>query len=110
MNFVRRLSPRPAAWQRWLALGSVLLVFALGVFGANAELHAALHDDEAPAAEVHEHGCAVVLFATGTDLPVECLLVLQPLAPVTAERVAARESGYAEPHYRLPPGQAPPQV
>lgn len=111
LNSSRSLPPRPAAWQRWLALGSVAVVFLLGVFGANAELHAALHDDHAVAtSSAQGDTCAVVLFASGTEPPVEGVFVSPLAAPVTVARVVELEREYAEARHRLPPAQAPPRV
>jgi hypothetical protein len=100
---------RPAAWQRWLALACVTMVVALGIFGASSELHAALHGDAASTAG-HHAGCAVDLFAAGTDVPVEGVFVLADFKVVSLDGLAGCESGYADPAYRLQPGQAPPRV
>lgn len=86
-----------------------MMVLALGIFGANSELHAALHGDAAPTA-AHDAGCAVDLFAAGSEVPVECVFVLADFKVVSLDGLAGCESGYADPAYRLRPGQAPPRV
>jgi hypothetical protein len=84
------------------------VVLALGIFGANADLHAALHGDTALAS--HEAGCAVDLFAAGTDVPVAAVFVLAAVQVGSVDGLAGCESGYVDPAYRLLPGQAPPRV
>jgi len=109
-RFGRRSAP---FWHRAFAGLGVMLVLALAVFGASAELHRSLHecdhDQTLPAAEAD--GCAVVQFAGGTTVPLEVPLLVD--AP--SERVEAvlgpvtRVAGGAV-DFRLPPGQAPPRA
>ena len=101
-------------WQRCTALAGVALVLALGVFGANADWHAQLHESDQGTAGHHEESgaradhCAVELFAAGMETPVDA-----PSAPVVAHQVAeilraAADVDFAAPEYRLLPSQAPP--
>jgi hypothetical protein len=101
---------RPRFWLRCTALAGVALVLALGVFGANADWHAVLHahDDAHHEPHTDDAGCAVELFASGVDTPVE-----SPSAPLVARRVAeilraVAAVDVAAPEYRLLPSQAPP--
>lgn len=110
----------PPFWHRLFAGLGVALVLALGVFGANADLHGILHGEDhghdhghasAPASS-RDDGCAVVLLATGATVPVDVPaglgapeLTWLAERPVTAGAAVARRLDY-----RLPPGQAPPSA
>jgi len=104
----------PPVWQRAVAALGVALVLALGVFGANPDWHAQLHECDHGAAHqhdeqpIHADNCAVELFSAGVETPVDA-----PSAPVVAHQVAeilraAATVDVAAPEYRLLPSQAPP--
>ncbi len=100
----------PRFWLRCTALAGVVLVLALGVFGANPDWHAELHahDDAHHEPHAEDTGCVVELFASGVDTPVE-----SPSAPLVAWRLAGilpapATVDVAAPDYRLRPSQAPP--
>lgn len=90
---------------RWLALSLAVVVWALGVFAASPELHAALHPDSG----VDAHECAITLFAHGAEA-LGGAPVLQPLADARElGRVALPWShDWSAPDYRLRPACGPP--
>lgn len=123
LRWVRFAVMNPAAvrstpwWHRLFAVLGVALVLALGVFGADADLHERLHD--------HEHGChhhdaagedsapcAVVLFAAGVTVPLEVpAFVPAPFVRVVATLTASRSSGAPMVvDVRQPPGRGPPSA
>ena len=94
-------------FRRALAVGSILLVLALGVFAQNASLHRQLHDATATAAA--DDGCVIDLFAHGVSLAV----AIQATPPTFHEwrdsrPVAAPEIFVESPRYLLQPERGPP--
>ena len=94
-------------FRRALAVGSILLVLALGVFAQNSSLHRQLHDATATAAA--DDGCVIDLFAHGVSLAV----VLDAAPPTVAEWQESRPAVAPEifldsPHYLLQPERGPP--
>ena len=94
-------------FRRTLAVGSILLVLALGVFAQSASLHRQLHDATATAAA--DDGCVIDLFAHGVSLAV----VLDAAPPAISEwqdfrPVVAPEIFVDSPRYLLQPERGPP--
>lgn len=110
-SFPRRIVP---FWHRTFAVLCVGLVLALGVFGANADLHNLLHADDHGCDHSHEgadDGCAVVLWNSGATAPLE--IPREIFAPHVFVVVVARPvfvATLASPDFRLPPGRGPPSV
>lgn len=103
---------RPA--QRAFAGLCVGLVLVLGLFGANADLHALLHAAEhgPEAGEHHEAAasCAVDLLAAGVVVPLEVpVAVAAPVAPDAGRVARPVLVWWAEPDHRLRPGRGPPR-
>lgn len=116
-----------SSWPDWLrrslAAAGAALVLALTVFAASPAAHEWLH---ATAGTCHGHGhdhgpatsgdddagCAVVLLASGVDLPVEPAAALPPrlvargVTPVTAAEPLLVSPRYLRQPERGPPGQA----
>lgn len=97
-------------FRRFLAGGAAALVLALGMFAASPVLHDWLHGADADAA-ANDHGCAVVLFASGVSVPLGTIAI----APPSAEwrewvRPVAREIFLASPRYLRQPERGPPLV
>ena len=93
--------------RRLLAVGSVLLVLALGAFAQDTSLHRQLHDATATAAS--DDGCIVDLFASGVSL----FVASAAIPPVMLEWQDARPVATPEifldsPRYLLPPERGPP--
>lgn len=111
IRFPRRLVP---FWHRTFVVLCVGLVLALGVFGANADLHHLLHADDHTgdhAPERADDGCAVVLWNGGATAPLE--IPRQLFAPHVFVVVVARPVVVVTPvapAFRLPPGRGPPLV
>lgn len=97
-------TPRPT---RWLAAWLAVTVWALGVFGASPDLHAALHHDDG--ADAHAHECAVTLFAHGVET-LDAAPVLHRVSDARElGRVAApRTHAWTQPHYLHRPACGPP--
>ena len=111
------------ALHRLLAVGSAVLIFALGLMSASPLLHDWVHAascehscDSTPAKSESQplnpdHGCAVVWFANGLTV------ALDPVVPDRTPEIHGAEQfrAFAElllsrTSSRLPPGRAPPQV
>lgn len=111
--------------RRSLAAGGAALVLALTVFAASPAAHEWMHARTSTCSghsHGHEHGpaktgdedagCAVVLFASGVDLPVEPAAALPPrlraedVTPVTAAEVLLISPRYLRQPERGPPGRA----
>ncbi len=108
----RRIQPASLAHRAYVAL-CIGLLLAMGVFGANARLHAALHDSGQPA-ESHHQGegdsCAVALFATGVSVPLDVPAGMgMPVRLEPARLTATADIWLAKPEHRLMPGRGPPQ-
>lgn len=101
-------------WHRAFAALCMGLVLALGVFGANADLHHLLHaDDHAVdhAPEGADDGCAIVLWNSGATVPLEIPRWVDAphvLVVVVARPVFVVVS--ATPDFRRPPGRGPPAL
>jgi hypothetical protein len=94
-------------FRRALAVGSILLVLALGVFAQNSALHRQLHD--ATATALSDDGCVIDLFAHGVSLAV----VLHAAPPAISEwkvdcLAIAPEIFFDSPRYLLQPERGPP--
>jgi len=114
----------PSLSHRLFAALATVLVLALGIIGADGNLHAKLHAAEhacthapgdhhpAPAGPAaHDETCAVELFAAGVSLPVDPThVVVAPLARDRALAVVTDLRGAAEAPHRLPPGCGPPRA
>ena len=112
-----RLPPLPL---RLLAGAGVLLVLALNVLAASPAVHAWVHTradacaDHAPQPSPRngddDSGCAVVLFASGLDVPAEPGALLPPASvlggvlPVTAAEPLLSRPRYLRLPERGPPG------
>ncbi|MDP2137467.1 MAG: hypothetical protein Q8J74_06390 [Candidatus Didemnitutus sp.] len=111
---IRSLRHLVPFWHRTFVVLCVGLVLALGVFGANADLHHLLHADDhagdhAPSGA--DDGCAVVLWNGGATAPLE--IPRQLFAPHVFVEVVAGPVFVvtpAAPDFRLPPGRGPPSV
>ncbi len=94
-------------FRRALAVGSILLVLALGVFAQNSSLHRQLHDATATAAT--DDGCVIDLFAHGVSLAVAihaappAIVDWQESRPVVTPEVFVNS-----PRYLLRPERGPP--
>lgn len=117
-----RLQPMPSPSRRIVAVLSAGLVLALTLFAASPVAHEWLHSAEkqhtcpehgktqpaAPAAS-EPHDCAIVLFASGVDIPVAPLALTPPrlvaagISPVTAAAVYL-----VSPRYLRQPERGPP--
>ncbi len=115
---------RPDWLRRSLAAAGAALVLALTVFAAGPAAHEWLHAAGSGCSHAHGHdhgrggdtgddaGCAVVLFASGVDLPVEPAaalpprLVAQGVTPVTAAEPWLVSPRYLRQPERGPPGRA----
>jgi hypothetical protein len=115
---------RPDWLRRSLAAAGAALVLALTVFAASPAAHEWLHAAGSGCSHAHGHdhgrgggadddaGCAVVLFASGVDLPVEPAaalpprLVAQGVTPVTAAEPWLVSPRYLRQPERGPPGRA----
>lgn len=131
------LRARPPLLPDWLrrlgAASGAALVLALAVFSASPVAHAWLHAFAAPAtdtrchhhtaaeapsarpdatlppASLDDHTCAVVLFASGVDLPVAPFALTPPvLVPAGVSPVAAAELHLLSPRYLRQPERGPP--
>jgi len=108
--------------RRGIAAGCAALVLALTIFAASPVAHDWLHSVEkrhtchehpkpAPAPATAEHDCAIVLFASGVNLPVAPLaltpprLIAQAVSPVTAA-----EFYLVSPRYLRQPERGPPSL
>lgn len=105
MNRHHETAPAPRS-TRWLAALLAAMVWALGVFGASPDLHAALHGH----GEVDAHECAVTLFAHGAD----SLGTAPEVTLVFSERVLGRVAPaisheWNAPEHRLRPACGPPR-
>jgi hypothetical protein len=94
-------------FRRALAVGSILLVLALGVFAQNSSLHRQLHD--ATATSLSDDGCVIDLFAHGVSLAV----AIHAAPPVIVDwqesrPVVAPEVFVDSPRYLLQPERGPP--
>lgn len=121
-------APLHTFWPDWLrrslAAAGAALVLALTIFAASPAAHEWLHAASSGCSHAHGHahgaggdtgddaGCAVVLFASGVDLPVEPAaalpprLVAQGVAPVTAAEPWLVSPRYLRQPERGPPGRA----
>jgi len=103
----RHPAPAPAPRStRWLAALLAVMVWALGVFGASPDLHAALHGH----GEADAHECAVTLFAHGAD----ALGAAPEITLASAERELGRVAPalsheWTAPEHRLRPACGPPR-
>ena len=112
--------PTPPSWlRRWVAMGCACLVLGLTVLAACPAAHAWLHTGSASCGE-HAHGtgpeprpddtgCAVVLFATGIETPVEPAALIPPA--LVAEAVASASADdlcLRPPRYLRQPERGPP--
>lgn len=122
----RPVAPLASPLRRILAAFCAALVLALTLFaaspGAHDWLHAAekqhtcsQHADSAPVAKstpapaAADHECAVVLYASGVDLPVGPIALLPPrLAPQGVSPVTAAEVFLVSPRYLRQPERGPP--
>ncbi len=111
---MNRPAQTESGWQRTLAALGIGLVLALGVFGADAGLHAKLHGaDHADHSHDAEQGghCAVELFAGGVSLPLDLGgLVAVPVVRTLESDRPPHEVWIAETPHRQPPGRGPPLV
>lgn len=111
------------ALHRLLAVGSAVLVFALGLMSASPALHEWMHAatgehacDSAPGKSESQplnpdHGCAVVWFAHGLTVALESVVPDRAPEVRGAEQFRAfAELLVSRTSHRLPPGRAPPQV
>jgi hypothetical protein len=94
-------------FRRALAVGSILLVLALGVFAQNSSLHRQLHD--ATATALADDGCVIDLFAHGVSLAV----AIHAAPPAINEwqsscPAVAPEIFVDSPRYLLQPERGPP--
>lgn len=110
---VRRVQPVNPLQHAYAAL-CVGLLLALGIFGASANLHAALHGADARHAThqpTADDGCAITLFASGVEVPVDVPAAApMPRQPVSERLTVATDACFAEPDHRLRPGRGPPRV
>jgi hypothetical protein len=107
------LTARPALrfWQRCLAALGVALVLALGLFGANADWHAELHDcgqHAAPHGDGETDGCAVEMFAAGVEVPVDAPSVAGAALAAREDYRLVKSALVAAPGHRLRPSRGPP--
>jgi hypothetical protein len=104
---------------RVLALVLAWLVFGLSLVSASPEAHAFLHRAaEATADDCHhvhsepvdspEHGCAVVWFACGVELPASSYLPLPAVTVAPATTVERPALLLAPPRYLRQPERGPP--
>ncbi len=92
--------------RRVCAVGSAVLIFALGLFAVCPSLHEQLH--HGADATVHDQ-CAVVLFANGVSVPMAVVAPLPPSADWREQRaVATAEILLDSPRYLLRPERGPP--
>lgn len=119
----RPAAPFPDPLRRLLAAFCAALVLALTLFAASPVAHDWLHAVEpshtctqhakpvatpTPAA-ADQHDCAVVLFASGVDLPVGPVALLPPrLVPQGVSPVTAAEVFLVSPRYLRQPERGPP--
>jgi hypothetical protein len=107
----------------FLAAGSALLVFTLGLMSVSPNLHdwahqehaheseGPCHDSNNPPASDANHSCAIVAFAGGFTL------LVSTVAPVALPSIQTSELALAlhmllpaSPAHLLPPGRGPPLV
>ena len=115
-------SSRPLAdlLRAFSAAGCAGLVLALTLFAASPLAHDWVHSagkqhtchehpDRAPTPANGAHDCAVVLFASGVDLPVEPLALRPPeQVAQTVSAAAAAEVYLVSPRYLRHPERGPP--
>ena len=111
VRVIRVVKPAPKSpaerCRRLLAAGCAALVFALTMFAASPAAHDWLHagDDQA----AREHGCAIVLFASGVALPVGPIDVPLPAeTPQVVSPATAAEVYLVSPRYLRQPERGPP--
>lgn len=100
------LTSRARFLHRFVAVGSIALVIALGVCSASPELHEKLHAGTTGHGEDH---CAVALFSAGVSLGVGLLTVAPPqtkFSPVRADSV--EQAFLISPRYLRQPERGPP--
>lgn len=129
MSTPRRIL-HPDWLRRTLAAAGAVLVLALTVFSASPVAHRWLHEvaapvsdtgchhhahgdatpgHPAPAADLDDHTCAVVLYASGVDLPVAPFALTPPaLVPAGVSPVTAAELHLLSPRYLRQPERGPP--
>ena len=96
--------------RRLVAAGCAGLILSLGILAASPAAHGALHAE----GDCHhhagsDHACAVVLFASGVELPAAAPRVAPPIAPTAiATRLAATEVFLVPPRYLRQPERGPP--
>jgi hypothetical protein len=96
--------------RRLLAAGCTGLVLGLTIFAASPAAHGALHAD----GDGHHHtasndACAVVLFASGVDLPMTAPYVTPPASTTAAASVLAATIVFlVPPRYLRQPERGPP--
>lgn len=113
----------PDPLRRILAAGCAVLVLVLTIFAASPVAHDWLHAVEkkhtchehpappSPASANPDHDCAVVLFASGVELPVGPVALMPPrvlaqgVSPVTAA-----EFYLVSPRYLRQPERGPPSL
>lgn len=115
-------NPRPDWLRRLLAAAGAALVLALTIFAASPAAHDWLHaagstcgghahgHDHGPARDGDDDaGCAVVLFASGVDLPVEPAAAIPPrVVAQGVTPVTAAEPLFISPRYLRQPERGPP--
>lgn len=106
--------------RRALAVLCAGLVMALSLVAVSPELHEWLHSAEqehtchhhhkqAKPSSEHEHDCAVVLFASGVDLPVAPVALIPPSVVVEGvSPVTEAEFYLVSPRYLRHPERGPP--
>jgi hypothetical protein len=119
--------PRPltqplSLLSRLLAAGCAALVLALTIVAASPAAHTWLHTVEQhhtcphhpepealPQAHDHAHECAVVLFASSAEVPVEPLALTPPrLLAIGVSPVTAADIFLVSPRYLRQPERGPP--
>jgi hypothetical protein len=96
--------------RRLVAIACASLVLGLTIFAASPAAHGALHDD----GDCHHHTasddtCAVVLFASGVDLPTAAPCIAPPTATTAAACPLAATSVFlVSPRYLRQPERGPP--
>jgi hypothetical protein len=122
MTALRRSHP-PCPTAPWRALAGVLaaLILALGAGTVSPDAHAWMHGEQgpahdacehhsatSPAADDDEHICAVVLFASGVELPVDATFVNLPFGELNGVRLEPDALYLAQPRYLRQPERGPP--
>lgn len=117
-----RTNALPTPMRRIVAAACAALVFALTIFASSPIAHEWLHAVEKkhtcnehpapttpPASTTADHDCAVVLFASGVELPVGPVSLTPPrvLAPGVSP-VTAAEFYLVSPRYLRQPERGPP--